>query len=153
MRAFDRELLADGRLKLHSRRCNYVFTRLGQDALLITVTGNDSGEFGTSIIDEVQRAFQPHRPLALFIDIQHAVGAATSVSDEWIRFLALHSRHFASIDVLVVSRVLELMVAVVQHFSRTGNLIRMHADAPSFHAMVEKAGHATRTDSAKRAHQ
>lgn len=145
MRTFDRETLADGRVRLCTRSCSYVFSRLGPDALLITVTGNDTGEFGTGIIDEVQRAFQPHRPLALFIDIQHAVGAAPSVSEEWIRFLTVHSRHLASIDVLVVSRVLELMVAVVRHFSRTGNLIHIHSDAQSFHALVKKAGSMSNT--------
>lgn len=138
MRAFEREPLADGGLHLRSRRCSYVFSRPAKDALLITVTGNDSGEFGTSIIDEVQRAFHPDRSLALFLDFQFAVGAAPSVSEEWIRFLALHYRHLASIDVLVVSRVLELTVAVVQHFSRTGNLIRIHSDARSFQMLVEE---------------
>lgn len=140
MQAIEREILPDGGVRLSSGSCTYIFTRFRQDALLMTVTGNDAGEFGTAVVDEVQRAFCPQRPLALYIDIKDAVGAAPNVTELWIGFLLKHAQHLSNIDVLVLSRVLELTVAVVKHFSRSGNLIRIHSDPQLFDALVGKAG-------------
>lgn len=139
MRRFERQVLADGSVMLHSSACKYVFTRISPDALCITASGNDAGESGTWVVDEVRRAFQPDRPLALFVDIRDAHGAAPSVSDTWIRFLAAHHHELASIDVLVVSPVLKLTVAVITHFAKTARLTRIHADAAVFDALVASA--------------
>ncbi len=127
-----RETLADGSLRLSADGCTFVYKRLRPGALLVTITGDDDGQFGTTTLDEIVAAIQRERPLELFIDARGAVGAAVSVSDDWTRFFSSNRASLSRVHVLVGNKTFYLTVAIAQHLSRTGNLIQIYSDPEIF---------------------
>lgn len=133
-----RDILADGRVRLASPNGRYVFSRLAPDVLLIETAGNDAGEFGTIVVDEVASAFLPEQPMILLLDCRHGTGAAPSVNVTWLQFLKMHRHRLARIDALMTSRVLQLMASVIRHLSRTGDIATIHTDPQAFDAVVDE---------------
>lgn len=134
-----REVTADGRVGLTASGCTFAYERLRPGALLVTITGNDAGQFGNSTLDEIRMELLRHRPLELFVDAREALGPAVSVSDEWTHFFALNREHLRRVSVLVGSKVVHLTVAIAQHLSRTGELIQIYSDPETFGARVAAA--------------
>lgn len=136
-----RETLPDGQVRLSAGGCAFVFRRVRPGAMLVTITGQDSGQFGTATLDEIRLEMLRNRPLELFVDAREAVGAAVSVSDEWTRFFSLNREHLKRVSVLVGSKVIYLTIAIAQHLSRTGNLIQIYSDPETFESRLngEKA--------------
>lgn len=126
-------------VRLSAGGCTFVFHPLRAGAMLVTIAGLDTGQFGARTLDEIRLELLRHRPLELFIDAREAVGAAVSVSQEWTRFFSLNREHLSRVSVLVGSKVVELTVAIAQHLSRTGNLIQIYSDAETFDARVAAA--------------
>jgi hypothetical protein len=137
--AVKREQTADGRVLLAAGGCVFVYERLRPGTLLVTITGNDAGQFGTSTLDEIRMELLRNRPLELFVDAREALGAAVSVSDDWTHFFALNREHLRRVSVLVGSKVVHLTVAIAQHLSRTGELIQIYSDPATFGARVAAA--------------
>ncbi len=115
---------------------SFVFRRLRPGVLLVTITGNDTGQFGTASLDEIRLEMQRHASLELFVDARDAVGVALSVSEEWTRFFSMNRTRLTRVSVLVSSKVVSLTVAIAQHLSRTGNLIQIYSDPETFNARV-----------------
>jgi hypothetical protein len=134
-----REALPDGAVRLASGDCVFVFRVLRPGAMLVTITGLDSGQFGTRTLDEVRLELLRHRPLELFVDAREAIGAAVSVSNEWTHFFTLNRDHLERVSVLAGSRAVRLTVEIAQHLSRTGNLIQIYSDPGTFDAQVAAA--------------
>lgn len=133
-------VLETGEVNLTAGSCTFAYRRLRPGALLVSITGHDTGQFGTSTLDEIRLELLRHRPLELFIDAREALGPAVSVSSEWTRFFALNRDQLRRVSVLVGSKVVELTIAIAQHLSRTGNLIQIYSDAETFEALVRAAG-------------
>lgn len=134
-----REATTDGRVRLTAAACTFVFERLRPGALLVTIAGNDTGQFGTTTLDEIRMELLRHRPLELFVDAGEALGAAVRVSEEWTRFFSVNREQLRRVSVLVGSKVVGLTVAIAQHLSRTGNLIQIYSDPATFGARVAAA--------------
>jgi hypothetical protein len=135
-----RETLADGTIRLQAGDCSFVYRRPRPGALLVTITGMDGGQFGTSTLDEITTALAREGRLELFVDAREAIGAAVSVSDDWTRFFSSHRSSLDRVHVLVGSKVVELTVAMAQHLSRTGNLIQIYSDPEIFASRLETRG-------------
>jgi hypothetical protein len=135
-----RTVAATGELQLTAASCTFAYQRLRPGALLVTITGHDTGQFGTSTLDEIRLELLRHRPLELFIDAREALGPAVSVSREWTHFFALNRDQLRRVNVLVGSKVVELTIAIAQHLSRTGNLIQIYSDPETFEDRVRAAG-------------
>jgi hypothetical protein len=127
-----REILAGGRVRLSSGDCTFVYDRPRPGILHVTISGHDTGQFGTSTLDEIHAAINREGSIELFVDAREAFGAAVSVSDEWTRFFSLNREKLGRVHVLVGSKVVYLTVAIAQHLSRTGNLIQIYSDAEIF---------------------
>jgi hypothetical protein len=134
-----RELLEGGTVRLSAAGCSFFYERPRPGTLLVTITGHDKGQFGTSTLDEIRAEISREREIELFVDAGEATGAAVSVSDEWTRFFELNQKYLKRVHVLVDSRVLHLTVAIAQHLSRTGNLIQIYSDGELFRGRLEKA--------------
>lgn len=130
---------ASGELRLSAGSCAFGYRRLRPGALLVTISGHDTGQFGNSTLDEIRLELLRYRPLELFIDAREAVGAAVSVSSEWTRFFALNREQLVRVNVLVGSKVVELTIAIAQHLSRTGRLIQIYSDPETFDQLVRTA--------------
>ena len=129
--AIKREVV-NGEVRLSAGGCAFVFRRPRPGVLHVVITGLDTGQFGTTTLDEIRAEIGRNRPVDLFVDAREAVGAAVSVSDEWTRFFSSHRGDLKRVHVLVGSKVLYLTVAIAQHLSRTGNLIQIYSDPETF---------------------
>lgn len=135
-----REILPGGDIRLSSGDCTFVYRRPRAGVLYVTISGYDTGQFGTSTLDEILTAINREGTIELFVDAREAFGAAVSVSDEWTRFFSLNRDKLSRVHVLVGSKVVYLTVAIAQHLSRTGNLIQIYSDAEIFNNKLNITG-------------
>jgi hypothetical protein len=119
-------------VRLTAGNCTFSFRRPRPGVLHVVIIGLDSGQFGTTTLDEIRAEIGRNRPIELFVDAREAVGAAVSVSDDWTKFFASHRSDLSRVHVLVGSKVVQLTVAIAQHLSRTGNLIQIYSDPELF---------------------
>ena len=134
-----KEIFGDG-VRLSAGNCTFTFRRPRPGVLHVVIIGMDSGQFGTTTLDEFRAEIARHRPVELYIDAREATGAAVSVSDEWTKFFASHRADLSRVHVLVGSKVVQLTVAIAQHLSRTGNLIQIYSDPELFDSRAGEAG-------------
>jgi hypothetical protein len=139
MDGVSRTVAESGEVRLSAGDCTFAYRRLKPGALLVTITGHDTGQFGTSSLDEIRLELLRNRPLDLFVDAREALGPSVSVSREWTQFFVLNRDQLRRVNVLVGSKVVELTIAIAQHLSRTGNLIQIYSDADTFAALVRSA--------------
>lgn len=135
----NRRLLPDGKTQLTAGKADFLYERLRPGAMLVTISGIDSGQFGTATLDEIRLEMLRHRPVELFIDAHAAIAVTTSVSKEWTHFFSLNRDQLKRVNVLVGSKAIELTVAIAQHLSQTGNLIQIYTDSDLFGARVAAA--------------
>src|SRR5204862_6935636 len=81
--AFDRQVLPNGRVRLASPECTFLFEQLRPGALLVTVSGHDRGQFGGAALAEMRAAIVRRAPLELYCDLRRAFNADVSVSEQW----------------------------------------------------------------------
>ena len=137
--AIERQTLPDGQLRMSAGKGEFLFERLQPGTLLVTISGQDLGQFGTATLDEIRLELLRHRPLELFIDAAAAQVVSVDVSREWTQFFSLNREQLKRVNVLVGSKALELTVAIAQHLSQTGNLIQIYTDRELFAARVQSA--------------
>jgi hypothetical protein len=135
-----REVTSDGAVRLAADGCTFLYRRPAPGVLVVTISGLDGGQFGTTTLDEITAALSREKSLELFVDAREAVGAAVSVSDDWTRFFASHQQELRRVHVLVGSKVVYLTIAMAQHLSRTGSLIQIYSDPEIFASRLEVAG-------------
>src|SRR6185312_5983679 len=139
MDGVSRTVAESGEVRLSAGDCTFAYRRLKPGALLVTIGGHDTGQFGTTSLDEIRLELLRNRPLDLFVDAREALGPSVSVSREWTQFFVLNRDQLRRVNVLVGSKVVELTIAIAQHLSRTGNLIQIYSDAETFSALVRSA--------------
>ncbi|SHH29492.1 STAS/SEC14 domain-containing protein [Massilia sp. CF038] len=127
-------VLADGSLEMTAGEGRFVFLRPRPGTLLVTISGQDSGQFGTAALDEIRMEITRQGTLELLIDASEAVLVTTEVSQEWTRFFSLNRPQLRRVSVLTGSRLIHLTVAIAQHLSQTGNLIQIYSDRALFDA-------------------
>jgi hypothetical protein len=127
-----RELLPGGDVRLSCGDCTFFYRRPRAGILHVTISGYDTGQFGTSTLDEINNAINREGAIELFVDAREAFGAAVSVSDEWTRFFSLNREKLKRVHILVGSKVVYLTIAIAQHLSRTGSLIQIYSDSDLF---------------------
>src|SRR5688572_13484205 len=118
----NREVISDGSVRLSAGACIFEFRRLKPGALLISITGDDRGQFGPATVDETAAEFnRTAQPLKLFIDTRAATGPTRDVMETWTEWLAANRARLEQVVILVApeSKLLHLTVSIVQHLSRT----------------------------------
>ena len=138
--ALDRQVLADGTVRLRSGDCTFTFRRVRPGAVLVTIDGYDQGQFGPATVDEVAAEFsRAPGPVRLYVDTRKASGPTSAVMETWTAWLATNRSRLASVMVLVPpeSKLLHLTVSIAQHLSRTGDLLRICGDSQEFERAVE----------------
>ena len=139
---FRKSITADGTTVLESGSGVFCFRRLKPGALLVTISGNDQGQFGTSALDEIRLEILRHGKLELLVDAEQAELVTVEVSQEWTRFFATTREQLTRVSVLTGSKLINLTVAIAQHLSQTGNLIQIYSDRSLFEAALAKASSA-----------
>lgn len=138
-KSYTRTVLQDGSIKLATQDGDFTFSRLKPGVLFVTVAGHDRGEFGSATLDEITSVLNRERPITLFVDTRAALSVAPTVRDDWTRFLSSNRSNLLSVHVLTSSKAVHLSVAVAQHFSATGKLIRLYSSPETFQARLESA--------------
>jgi hypothetical protein len=134
-----KQALPDGRVSMTAGRGEFMFQRLRPGALLVTISGEDKGQFGTASLDEIRMEIMRYGPLELLIDAEQALLVTTEVSNEWTRFFSTSRTQLKRVSVLTGSKLMTLTVAISQHLSQTGNLIQIYSDRAVFDEAVAKA--------------
>jgi hypothetical protein len=137
--AYTREALPRGAVKLASTDGHFLFSRPRPGVLLIEVAGHDSGQYGTSVLDEITNGLRRERPLELFVDTRDAVSVSTQVREDWTRFFASNRQNLSAVHILTRSKFVHIAIAVAQLFSKTGNLIRLYSKPESFQMQLDRA--------------
>jgi hypothetical protein len=127
-----KKISSTGNVEITSGKCTFVFDRIRPGLLLVTISGMDKGQFGSTVLDEIRFELVRHSPLELFIDAKNAIGATVDVSQEWTRFFSRNRTQLSRVSILVGSEIVELTVAIAQHLSRTGKLIQIYSDPDIF---------------------
>lgn len=141
-----REMLENGSVRLVSEKCQFVYRPLRPGALLVTIDGNDTGQFGRAPLEEIDREqASAGVPLRVFIDASKATGPSTSVMEMWTTWLAARKEDLERVVMLIPegSKLLHLTVSIAQHLSRTGNLIWICSDEAEFEEAVRECAAAS----------
>jgi hypothetical protein len=129
---YQREIQSNGTIKLHSAGCAFLFRRLRPGVLLVTITGDDKGEFGMAPLHELDAEIARGSPLSLFVDTRAVRGAATSVTEDWTAWFAANQKSLRSVSILATSKFVQLIVSISKHLSRTGEMIRIYTEEARF---------------------
>ena len=138
----NREVLEDGSVRLTDGSCSFLYERPAPGIIVLTISGDDRGQFGTATVDEVAAEFsRATQPLKLFVDTRNATGPTRDVMETWTAWFAANHSRLDRVLILVPpeSQLLHLTVSIAQHLSRTHGLIRICATIDDFHAAVEKS--------------
>lgn len=126
-------------MRLTAGACVFDLRRLSPGVLLVTIAGDDRGQFGTAVLDELDAEMARFgKPLLLFFDMRKAMGPSTPVMEMWTAWIANHRQKLRRIVLLVLpeSKVLHLTLSIAQLLSRTGSLFRLCGDVDEFARMV-----------------
>jgi hypothetical protein len=139
MSQFSKTTRPDGTVELSSDAGSFLFQRLRPGALLVTIRGQDNGQFGQTALDEIRLEILRSQPLELLVDAEQTTLVSTGVSKEWTQFFSNCRTQLKRVVVLTGSRYMNLVVSISQHLSQTGNLITVSSDRAIFDAAVERA--------------
>ncbi len=132
--------IVDGRhFHLTAGQGEFTFRQLGDGALLVTILGNDTGQFGSTALDEIRLAMLRQGVLELLVDAERAVNVSVEVSQEWTKFFSTSREQLSRVSVLTGTKLINLTVAIAQHLSNTGNLIQIYTDRGLFDAAIIRA--------------
>jgi hypothetical protein len=133
---FSRTTQPDGSIRLAAQHGSFTFARPRPGVLFVTIAGHDDGAFGNATLDEITQALNRERPITLFVDTRNALSVSPSVRSDWTRFFSSNQENLTAVHVLTSSKAVHLSVAVAQHFSDTGNLIKLYSKPETFEAKL-----------------
>ncbi|HYF51062.1 MAG TPA: hypothetical protein VEJ63_16735 [Planctomycetota bacterium] len=138
--SIEREQINATTLRLTSGGCSFTYERLKPGVLLVTIRGDDHGQFGTATIDEVNAEFERFGPLALLVDTTEASGPTTAVMEAWTAYFAANRKKLKTVCILVnaESKLLHLTVRIVKHLSGTGGLLQIVDERKAFEEMARR---------------
>jgi hypothetical protein len=138
MSQFSKITHPDGLVELSSEAGSFRFRRLGPGFLLVTIDGQDNGQFGQAALDEIRMEILRAQPLELLVDAERTTLVSTEVSKEWTQFFSNCRAQLKRVVVLTGSRYMNLVVSISQHLSQTGKLITVTSDRAVFDAAMER---------------
>src|SRR5688572_6182407 len=87
--AVQREILPDGAVRLAAGACSFLYRRPKPGVLLISIHGDDRGQFGPATVDEAAAEFnRTEQKLQLFVDTRGATGPTRDVMETWTEWFA-----------------------------------------------------------------
>ncbi|HSS39346.1 MAG TPA: hypothetical protein VLT58_11300, partial [Polyangia bacterium] len=98
MDSVTRTVASDGQVRLSAGGCTFDYRRIRPGALVVTIVGHDTGQFGTTTLDEIRLEMLRHRPVDLFVDAREALAPPISVSTEWTRFFSMNRDQLRPVD-------------------------------------------------------
>jgi hypothetical protein len=136
-----RDTLNDGTVRLFSSKskCTFYFLRPRPGVVVIRISGDDRGEFGTAPMDELREDLSRFAPVELFIETDKSAGAALPVQTAWTEWFAENRSALKSVSMLVHSKYMHFTAEVAKLFSRTGEMIRVYLDPAPYDEALGRA--------------
>lgn len=133
------ERLPDGTTHLWSDRCRFTFRRVGPGALLLEISGSDSGELGSLPIDEAAAILSnAGTPVELFVDTSRVVSTTDRVAEEWTAWFLGNQHRLRKIHLLTGSQVLHLQITIASYLTRSSRLMSLHRDPEAFRRAMSR---------------
>jgi hypothetical protein len=112
----ERSVQPDGTVRLHSGRCSFTFSRPRRGAVLVRITGFDSGALGGAPLAELAVFMAGEREPELFVDSSEADGASWDVSEKWTRFFRRNASVLKRVHILALSKFVHQTISVASCF-------------------------------------
>lgn len=136
----ERSVEPDGTVRLRSGRCSFTYSRPRRGAVLIRITGFDSGELGAAPLAELAVFLAEEDKPELFVDSSEADGASWEVSEKWTRFFRRNAPVLKRVHILAPSKFVHQTISVAKLFSRTGELIQVYSSGELFRERLAATG-------------
>ena len=101
------------------------------NVVLVTLSGNDVGEFGSAPLVEITPDVK-RGPVHLFIDARRGHTASLEVSHEWAEWMKQHRDALESVTMLTGSKFIQLTATFVRSFAELGDKMRIYTSADAF---------------------
>lgn len=131
---------ADGSVVLRAGPGTFRYRRLRLGVLFVSVAGDDNGQFGSRLVDELALVLAGERPLEIFVDASAGSMPGLAVNARWARFFGDHRHDITRVHILVGSRTAGLTIAITQRLLPAGHLIRVYTRREAFDAQRRRAG-------------
>ena len=137
--AIEREVLPDGTVVLRAGPGTFRYGRPGPGVLQISVHGDDDGQFGSALVDEIANVLARDKPLEIFVDASGGSMPGLGVTGQWVRFFSDNHNDITAVHILVGSRSAELTLALARRLTPAGRLISLYTRREAFEARRQGA--------------
>jgi hypothetical protein len=135
----------EGSGEMTGEACAFRFSRPRPGVFLVRMEGYDRGELGQALFERIEAEISQVGAIELFVDTRAAHGSVTTVRESWTQWFARRRGSLLRVHLLAGTRFLRVTMDITKQLSRTGDLIVVHYDEPSFDAALARAagrGHA-----------
>ena len=132
-----RAVQPDGTVVLSAGPGTFRYRSLRPGLLHISVAGDDNGQFGSRLIDEIAAVLARERPLEIFVDATAGSMPGIGVNGRWARFLMTHRNDITRVHILAGSRTTEVALAIAKRLSPAGHLIELYTRREAFEASLQ----------------
>lgn len=126
-------------VRFKTQRCALTIERPAPSIIVLTLSGNDTGELGDAPFLELAADFASGTQRELFIDARDGQGASIDVSGSWAQWLRRHKAQLKIVHFLTASRFIQLSADFVRKFAELGETMRIYTEASVFDAELESA--------------
>jgi hypothetical protein len=119
--------------------CQLAISVLSQTRVLVVLEGRDLGQLGREPFEQLEKTFDSGKPIDLFFDLRHALGATMEVSGSWAVWLRTHGQRLRHVSMLTARPVIDLSAKAVRSFSLLGEKVRLYSDPLAFENALRSA--------------
>lgn len=125
-------------VELSTERCTILCIRPSRGVVVIKVQGKGCGALYEALFNQLEPDLVSDAPVEMFIDTRQASGSTINIV-EWVNFLSADHGLFSCVHILAASSVISLSANIIKHLSRTGELLRIYSDPPSYNRQLQQA--------------
>jgi hypothetical protein len=126
-------------LRFDGVHCSIVLERASERAVVLRISGTDTGELGTAPMKALEGWLSNHAAIRLFIDARAVRGASIDVSGEWAAWLSEHRSQLAEITMLTGSRFIQITAEFVRRFANLNGIMWVCTEADVFDLALAQA--------------
>ena len=127
-------------IRFKTKLCELTIERPAGSLIVLTLSGNDTGELGNAPFKELEQDFATQGvQRELFIDARGGQGASIEVSGSWAQWLRQHKPQLRVVHFLTASRFIQLSADFVRKFAELGETMRIYTEASVFDEELESA--------------
>ena len=119
-------------VRFKTPRCALTIERPAASIIVLTLSGNDTGELGDAPFLELGADFASGAQRELFIDARDGQGASIDVSGSWAQWLRRHKTQLKVVHFLTASRFIQLSADFVRKFAELGETMRIYTEEAAF---------------------